>query len=73
MKRTAHDEASELLRPEDAASFLGVKVDTLASWRCTKAHRIPYYKVGRLVYYRRHDLESFLDSCVIDRFGQEEG
>lgn len=63
----------ELLKPEDAAAVLGVKADTLASWRCTKAHRVPYYKVGRLVYYRRQDLELFLESCVVDSPSTTEG
>lgn len=65
--------ARDRLAPPEAAEYLGVKVDTLASWRCTKAHRIPYLKIGRLIYYRRPDLDRWLDSRLVDAdaIGQE--
>lgn len=55
----------ELLNVEQAADFIGVTSHTLDVWRCTKRHTIPYLKVGRLVKYRRSDLEAWLISRTI--------
>jgi hypothetical protein len=41
-------------------------VDTLATWRCTKKYRIPCAKIGRLVSYRRRDLDAWLESRLVD-------
>lgn len=53
---------SDLLNNEEAASYLGVAPNSLAVWRATKRYPLPYIKVGRLVKYRRVDLDAFLDS-----------
>ncbi len=57
------NEASEkkLMNSREAATFLGVRPDTLTVWRCTKAVQIPYIKVGSLVKYRLQDLEDYLN------------
>jgi excisionase family DNA binding protein len=57
---------SELVGTEDAAQYPGVTPRTLEVWRCTKRHMIPYVKVGRLVRYRRADLDEWLNSRVVD-------
>jgi excisionase family DNA binding protein len=54
--------ADQLLNPAAAAEFLGVSVDTLSVWRSVGRYSIPYLKVGRLVKYRRADLEMWLQS-----------
>lgn len=51
---------SDLLSNEEAASYLGVASNTLPVWRTTKRYPLPYIKVGRLVKYRRSDLDAFL-------------
>jgi len=43
-----------------AARHLGVKEGTLAVWATTGRYSIPFYKIGRLVYYNRDDLDAFL-------------
>ncbi|MCC7226159.1 MAG: helix-turn-helix domain-containing protein [Burkholderiaceae bacterium] len=48
-----------------AATYLGVKPNTLATWHSTKRYRIPYIKVGRLVKYRVSDLDAFLQQRTI--------
>ena len=57
---------SELLDTKDAAQYVGVTTRTLEVWRCTKRHAIPYIKVGRLVRYRSRDLDSWLESRIVD-------
>jgi excisionase family DNA binding protein len=50
-----------LLNTPEAAAVLGCTPDTLVTWRCTKAVKIPFVRIGRLVRYRRTDLDAFLD------------
>ena len=55
----------ELFTSEQAAAYLGVSPGTLEVWRCTKRYHIPFIKVGRLVRYRKSDLDSFLDRRTV--------
>ncbi len=55
-------DSSVLYDPGKAAAFLGITIETLAVWRCTKRYNLPYIKVGRLVKYRVADLLAFLES-----------
>lgn len=57
---------SDLLTTEEAAAFLGCKANSLITWRCTRAVRIPFVKIGRLVRYRRRDLEAFLNAQTVE-------
>ena len=45
--------------------MLGVTPRTLEVWRCTKRQPLPYVKVGRLVKYRRSDLDAFIARQVV--------
>ena len=56
---------SELLTREQAAAYLGVSPRTLAVWKCTGRYGLPVCKVGRLVKYRRSDLDAFIQRNVI--------
>lgn len=50
----------ELITTNEAAVILGVQVQTLAMWKLYK--RGPRYtKMGRLVKYRRSDIEAFIE------------
>ena len=49
-----------------AADYIGVKGGTLEVWRSTKRHEIPFIKVGRLVKYRRSDLDKWLASRTVE-------
>jgi excisionase family DNA binding protein len=51
----------ELLSRKDAALYLGVTEQTLAIWKCTGRYNLPFVKVGRLVKYRRSDLNDFIN------------
>lgn len=52
----------ELLTTDQAADLLQVKPASLVTWRCTKAVRVPFVKIGHAVRYRRRDLEAFLSN-----------
>lgn len=51
----------ELLAPSLVAEILGVSIETLAVWRCTGRHSLPFLKIGHRVRYRRNALEAWLD------------
>jgi excisionase family DNA binding protein len=53
---------SDLLTQTEAAAYLGLSPNTLEVWRCTKRYELPYVKVGRLIRYRRSELDAWLDS-----------
>lgn len=60
------DANRELLDPEQAAALLTIRPQTLAIWRITNRYPLPFVKVGRLVRYRRNDLEKFLASRTVE-------
>lgn len=50
-----------LLQPIEVAEQLGVSVDTLSVWRCTKRYpALKYIKVGRIVRYKQEAVDAFL-------------
>ena len=55
-------DAPELLTADQAAEYIGVKPQTLAIWRSTGRYSLPFLKVGRLIKYRRENLEKWLES-----------
>ena len=57
---TATDTSKKLLTSDEAAEYLGIAPNTLAVWRSTRRHVIPYIKSGRYVRYRVADLEAYL-------------
>ena len=55
---------ADLLDDKSAAAILDVSPGTLSVWRSTGRYGIPFLKIGRLVRYRRSDLEAWLESRV---------
>ena len=53
---------SELFSRAEAAVYLGVAKQTLAIWACSKRYDLPYIKIGRLVKYRKADLDKFIEN-----------
>ncbi|WP_318656998.1 helix-turn-helix domain-containing protein [Pseudomonas aeruginosa] len=49
-----------LLTPERAAQMLGLSVKTLATWRSTGRHALPFIRCGARIRYRRSDLAAWL-------------
>ena len=56
---------NELLSTKEAAALLGVKVQTLAVWRCKKRHSLKYIKAKGYLRYRRRDIEQFLNEHIV--------
>ena len=57
---------TELLSSHQASIYIGVSPSTMEVWRCTKRYQIPFIKIGRLVRYRKSELDSFLDQQTVD-------
>lgn len=52
-----------LITPKDVSLQTGVPERTLTSWRTqARAQPLPFLKVGRLVRYRRADVQAFIES-----------
>jgi predicted site-specific integrase-resolvase len=56
---------NQLLNPEKVSELLGVTIQTLAIWRCSKRYPLTYVKVGRYVRYRYSDVLAFLAKRTI--------
>lgn len=54
-----------LLTDPEAEDYLGLKRGVLAVWRSTKRHQITHLRIGRLVRYKKSDLDDFLIRCTI--------
>lgn len=50
------------LTRHEAAKFLGVSFATLENDAVTQRLSVPFYKIGKRVYYRRSDLESWVEA-----------
>lgn len=58
---------SDLLSRREAAEYLGITERTLAVWACVKRYNLPYVKIGRLVKYRRSELDNFINRHTISQ------
>jgi excisionase family DNA binding protein len=60
-----------LLDVKEAAEYLGLKNhNSLYVIQCNKSWKLPYIKVGKLVRYRKEDLEAFLLTNLHNDGGQ---
>lgn len=57
----AHLEPSELLTPDELSHMLGVNVRTLAMWRYTGRHALPYIRCGAAIRYQRQAVAEWLE------------
>ncbi|WP_306253769.1 helix-turn-helix domain-containing protein [Parvularcula sp. IMCC14364] len=55
--------ADKPLTNEQAANYLGMKASTLNRWRCSGVGP-RFLKVGRLIKYRKSDLDAYLQGRV---------
>ena len=52
----------DLWNTKKSADYLNMKENTLNVWRCTGRYRIPYIKIGTRVFYKKVDLDAWLES-----------
>ena len=66
MSATVEANPNELLTEDQAAELLGVSPDTLSVWRSTRRYDLTFIKIGRLVRYRRRDVDAWLQSREVN-------
>ena len=49
----------EVIRTNEAAELLGLRISTLEAWRC-RGGGPAFLKLGKAVRYRKSDLENFM-------------
>ena len=52
------------MTPRDAVVYTGVKINTLAVWRMTSRYGLPFVKLGKVIWYRKSDLDEWIDENV---------
>lgn len=52
------------LLPKQAAKQIGVKTETLATWRFLKSKPLKYLRVGGRIFYLQSHIDEFLAGCV---------
>ena len=50
-----------LIRPDEAASILGISPGTMMVWRSTGRWNLPFVKVGSRVMYNPDDIQAFIE------------
>lgn len=60
-EQPAHSEPFELLTPDELSDLLGVSVRTLAVWRYTGRHALPYIRCGASIRYERKAVNEWLE------------
>ena len=56
-------ECDQLWNEGEVANYLGLAAKTLRSWRTSRS-TLPFLKIGRLVRYRRSDVEAFVNGSI---------
>lgn len=64
VKEVCNVAPSGLTTPRDAAVYIGVKINTLAVWRMTNRYGLPFVKLGKVIRYRKSDLDKWIDENV---------
>jgi excisionase family DNA binding protein len=64
------DSLSPILGNDEAAAFIGCTPSTLRSWVAER--KVPFVRVGRLVRFRRADLEDFLERNLVRPLSETE-
>ena len=59
------DIESKLLTRREAADYLNVKVQTLASWACSGRYGLPVVRFGRCVRYKKSVLDEFITAHTV--------
>jgi predicted site-specific integrase-resolvase len=59
------------LTAAQVAETLGVTTGTLAVWRCTKRYQLPFVKIGRKIFYRSEDVNTFVESRTFCKISAE--
>jgi hypothetical protein len=67
IKTKVETQIGKRLNRSSAAAYLGLQPKTLAMWASNGRHKseLPFYKIGRVVYYLIDDLDKFIASVRV--------
>ncbi len=57
---------TELLDRPEAAAYLRLSPSTLANWQSTQRKKIPCFKLGKRIFYRKSDLAKWLELQIMN-------
>ena len=57
-----HDNDDRMMTRREAAAYLGLRPATLEAWASRGSVNLPFSKLGRLVRYRKRDLDGFIEA-----------
>ncbi len=63
---------NDRLDAKQAAELIGVTSSTLAVWRCTGKEKIPYYKIGKKVFYKTEHILAWIETKKVGPATEEE-
>jgi excisionase family DNA binding protein len=49
-----------LFTTEETAQYLSLEPQTLAKWRCQYPEKLPFFKDGRTIRYRKSDVDNYI-------------
>lgn len=55
------DFSKDRMTTKEAADYLGMSEGTIENWRYNGLSTLPFYKVGGRVYYRKTDIDKWLE------------
>lgn len=58
----------ERMATADASEYLGVAVATMNTWR-TQGKGPKFYRLAGRVFYRRADLDAYVEACAVETEG----
>lgn len=61
MNMQTTEQQTDLLTDTQTAKILRVSAGTLSVWRSTGRYRLPFVKIGRKVFYRRSDIDAWIE------------
>ena len=61
---------TDLLTPDDVCDLLSISKKTLYGW--TSRHEVPFIKLGRLLRFRREEIDLWLQESEVPVFNPEE-
>jgi Helix-turn-helix domain len=62
---------SVLLNSEEVAKLLRTTYGVLACWRSLKRYPLRYVRIGRKIFYRREDVQAFIESRTDNGVSEE--
>lgn len=52
----------DMMTAKQAAEYLGIKVQTMALWRCKKMYDLAYIRVGGKIFYQKSVIDEWVKS-----------